>query len=363
MRARLRRVPQPRRAAAAAPPAQSRAARPPVAARCAGPVDRRSPHDSAVARRDAAAAPRRDATRRFAGPCCPTPCGSRSSSTARCLSRRAARRPAARLRRSARRRADAGARRTPASVDADVVRQVRVGRHPDPTRAWCSISTASTSYSVFRSTARSAWSSTACAPIDAPTRRSASGGRRPMPSTRSRGCRCRARAAPPAARRVPAIATCAACAASAVPEPSSAVRQSRRRRAGAGHARSRPRRRPPRRRRRQPRTPPAGSRSPVSSGSASRGSSSTRATAATIPGAHGTGITEAAAGARRRAAPREAAAEGAGRRGGADAPHRRVHPAPGAHRDRQPRGRRSVPLDPRQRQPQRRRRAASRPTS
>ena len=46
-----------------------------------------------------------------------------------------------------------------------------------------------------------------------------------------------------------------------------------------------------------------------------------------------------------------------------DARHRRLHPARGAHRDRQPRRRGPVPVDPRQRQPQRARRAASRPTS
>ena len=51
------------------------------------------------------------------------------------------------------------------------------------------------------------------------------------------------------------------------------------------------------------------------------------------------------------------------RRGRADARHRRLHPARGAHRHRQPRRRRSVPLDSRQREPERARRAASRPTS
>ena len=67
--------------------------------------------------------------------------------------------------------------------------------------------------------------------------------------------------------------------------------------------------------------------------------------------------------ARRRAAAREAAAEAAGRRGGDDARHRRVHPARGTHGDRQPRRRGSVPVHSRQREPQRRRRAASKPIS
>ncbi len=56
--------------------------------------------------------------------------------------------------------------------------------------------------------------------------------------------------------------------------------------------------------------------------------------------------------ARRRAAAAEASREGARLRSRHDARHRRVHPAPGTDGDRQPRRRRSLPLDPRERQPQ-----------
>ena len=55
------------------------------------------------------------------------------------------------------------------------------------------------------------------------------------------------------------------------------------------------------------------------------------------PGAVGQGPDRSGADARRRAAAREAAAEGARHRGRADAAHRRLHPARGAHGDRQPR--------------------------
>ena len=56
--------------------------------------------------------------------------------------------------------------------------------------------------------------------------------------------------------------------------------------------------------------------------------------------------------ARRVAAAAEAAREAAGHRSRDDARHRRLHPARAAHGDRQPRGRRPVPVDSRQRQPQ-----------
>ena len=58
------------------------------------------------------------------------------------------------------------------------------------------------------------------------------------------------------------------------------------------------------------------------------------------------------------------AARRTARDGGRDDPrHRRVHPARGAHRDRQPRGGGPVPLDPCECQPQHQGPAASRPTS
>ena len=81
------------------------------------------------------------------------------------------------------------------------------------------------------------------------------------------------------------------------------------------------------------------------------------------PGALGIEDDRSRSRARRRAAAREAARRRGRRRSRADAAHRRLHSARGAHGDRQPPGRRSLPLDSRQLEPQPQGGRASRPTS
>ena len=97
----------------------------------------------------------------------------------------------------------------------------------------------------------------------------------------------------------------------------------------------------------------AASRSRVSSGSASRGSSSTPATAATIRARRAKASPKPSSCSTSRCGSRSCCRRSPGVEVDPDAAHRRLRPAAGAHRDRQPRRRRPVPVDSRQRQPQR----------
>ena len=91
-------------------------------------------------------------SRTSAAPCCLTPCASRSSSTPRCRSTRSA----SRIRRACSSICP-GTRAAPALVDqtlrfegdADIVRQVRVGRHPNNTTRVVLDAAGVTSYSVY----------------------------------------------------------------------------------------------------------------------------------------------------------------------------------------------------------------------